>query len=158
MKILKVIWAQFERLLRAVVNVAFTLIHKELTDEIWNRLFQFVKFCLVGLSNTAISLITYYIFVAINRDLYILGNAVGFIVSVLNSYFWNSRYVFKKTDEVGKTVFKTFAAYGTNLLLGTALLYLFVDILSISEFIAPLLNLIITIPLNFVLNKMWVMK
>ena len=147
-----------EKALRAVVNVPFRLMRRPLTDDTWNKIFQFIKFCIVGVSNTAISLVVYYIFVLINKSWYIAGNAVGFVVSVLNSYFWNSRFVFKKTDEVGKTMFKTFAAYGTNLIIGTALLYLFVDILHISEFIAPLLNLIITIPLNFILNKFWVMK
>ena len=94
----------------------------------------------------------------INKDLYIVGNAVGFVVSVLNSYFWNSKFVFKKEDVKAKTVVKTFVAYGTNLIIGTALLCLFVDICHMSEFIAPLLNLIVTIPLNYILNKFWVMK
>ena len=158
MNALRIIGKGFERLFRAAANIPFMLIHKELTDEIWDRLFQFIKFCFVGLSNTAISLAVYYIFIAVNRNWYIAGNAAGFIVSVLNSYFWNSRYVFKKKDEVGKTMIKTFAAYSTNLAIGTALLYLFVDILHISEIVAPLLNLVITVPLNFILNKVWVMK
>ncbi len=152
------IWSFFEKVLRCVVCFFLKIFKKELTEEQWSSFMQFVKFCVVGVSNTAISLAVYYIFILINPELYILGNAVGFVVSVLNSYFWNSTVVFKKTDEKLKTVIKTFVAYGTNLLLGTALLYLFVDVLSISELVAPLLNLLITIPLNFILNKFWVMK
>lgn len=152
------LWALFERIVRCVVGFFLKLFKKELTEEQWSAFMQFVKFCIVGLSNTAISLIVYYIFVLINPELYIIGNAVGFIVSVLNSYFWNSKVVFKKEDEKVKTIVKTFVAYSTNLIIGSALLYLFVDILSISEFVAPLLNLLITIPLNFILNKFWVMK
>ena len=152
------IWVFFERVLRCIVCFFLKLFKKELTEKQWSSFMQFVKFCVVGVSNTAISLAVYYIFILINPELYILGNAVGFVVSVLNSYFWNSTVVFKKTDEKLKTVIKTFVAYGTNLLLGTALLYLFVDVLSISELVAPLLNLLVTIPLNFILNKFWVMK
>lgn len=158
MKIGEKLWSLFEKFVRAVVGFFLRCIHKELTEEQWAGFMQFVKFCLVGLLNTAISLCVYYIFIAINAELYIIGNAVGFIVSVLNSYFWNSKFVFKKQDQKLKTIIKTFAAYGTNLVIGTALLYLFVDILGISEILAPLLNLIVTIPLNFVLNKVWVMK
>jgi putative flippase GtrA len=33
-----------------------------------------------------------------------------------------------------------------------------VNYLNISEFIAPILNLIITIPLNFLLNKFWAFR
>ncbi len=83
---------------------------------------------------------------------------MGFVVSVLNSYFWNSRFVFKKQDEKTKTIIKTFLAYGTNLAIGTGLLYVLVDVLSLSEYVAPILNLIVTIPLNYILNKFWVMK
>ncbi len=156
--LLNKVWNVFERIVRAVIGFLLKLIGKELSEQQWQAFMQFVKFCLVGVSNTAISLVVYYIFVLISKDMYIVGNAVGFVVSVLNSYFWNSRFVFKKKDEQAKTILKTFLAYGTNLIIGTLLLYLFVDVWGISEFVAPLLNLIITIPLNFLLNKFWVMK
>lgn len=154
----KRLWALFERVLRAVCGFFMRLIGKEITDEKWQGFMQFVKFCLVGLSNTAISLAVYYIFVLINPRLYLVGNAAGFVVSVLNSYFWNSRFVFKKEDEKAKTIVKTFVAYGSNLLIGSVLLWLFVDVCHLSELIAPLLQLVVTIPLNYVLNKFWVMK
>ncbi len=148
----------FEKLVRTIVGAFLKLFGRELTEKQLQAFMQFVKFCLVGVSNTAISLAVYYIFIAINKELYFVGNTVGFVVSVLNSYFWNSRFVFKKKDEKGKTIIKTFLAYGTNLAIGTALLYMFVDIWRLSEIIAPLFNLIITIPLNFMLNKFWVMR
>lgn len=151
-------WKIFEYFILQTVGFIFKIIGKELTEEQSQTFIQFVKFCLVGVFNTTISLVTYYIFIAINKDMYILGNAVGFVVSVLNAYFWNSRFVFKKQEEKGRTVVKTFLAYGTNLVLGSVLLYLFIDVLHISEFIAPLIGLLITIPLNFLLNKFWVMK
>lgn len=152
------IWDWFERVVRAVVGGFLRLFGKKLSEEQWAAFMQFVKFCVVGVSNTLISFGVYCVFVLINKDLYLVGNAVGFVVSVLNSYIWNSRFVFKKQDERVKTITKTFLAYGTNLLIGSALLYVFVDVLGISEFIAPILNLAVTIPLNFLLNKFWVMK
>ncbi len=157
-KFLNKVWKLFESVLRCCAGFFMRLIGRELSEEQWRGFMQFFRFCLVGLSNTAISLIVYYVFVLINRDLYIAGNAVGFVVSVLNSYFWNSRFVFDKRDERAKTIIKTFIAYGSNLAIGTALLYLLVDIWGLSELLAPLLNLIVTIPLNYVLNKFWVMK
>lgn len=152
------VWICFEKFLRAAVGFFLRLFHKEFTEEQWAAFIQFVKFCLVGISNTIISFGIYYFFVAINPKLYILGNVIGFIASVANAYFWNSKFVFKKQNDRLRTVMKTYAAYGANLLIGTGLLYLFVDILNISEYIAPLLNLVVTIPLNFLLNKFWVMK
>ena len=158
MSFFKKLWDLFEKVVLAVLGFVLKIFKKELTDDQKKSFMQFVKFCLVGVSNTLISLAVYYVFVIIDARLYIIGNAVGFVVSVLNAYFWNSKFVFDKKDEKVKTVVKTFIAYGTNLIIGTVLLYLFVDVCGLSEFIAPLLNLIVTIPLNYVLNKFWVMK
>lgn len=119
---------------------------------------QFIKFGLVGVSNTLISLGTYYLlyFWGVN---YLIANTVGFIISVLNSYYWNNKYVFKKT-QVGnlKPLIKTFISYGFTFFISTVLLFVMVQLVKISEIIAPVVTLIITIPINFIMNKFWAFK
>lgn len=44
--------------------------------------FQFLKFSIVGLSNTFVSLAVYYFFLWLSKDLYLVGNIVGWAVSV----------------------------------------------------------------------------
>lgn len=128
-------------------------------NDFFNLVKQFIKFGIVGLSNTAISLGIYYIFIFINRDWYIAGNTVGFIVSVLNSYYFNNKYVFQKTQSGHlKPLIKTYLAYGSTFILGTVLLIIMVEFLGIPETIAPLLILVITIPTNFLINKYWTFK
>lgn len=120
---------------------------------------QFVKFGIVGISNTLISLLIYYIFIFINMDLYIIGSIVGFFVSVLNSYYWNNRYVFKAEERNHvKTIFKTYVSYGISAVLSIVLLVFLVEVCNISEIIAPIINLAITVPLNFLMNKYWAFK
>ena len=119
---------------------------------------QFIKFGLVGVSNTLISLGTYYLlyFLEIN---YLIANTIGFVVSVLNSYYWNNKYVFKKTQSGHlKPLIKTFLSYGSTFLLSSFLLFVMVQHLGISEVIAPIITLVITIPLNFLMNKFWAFK
>lgn len=125
-------------------------------------IFQIVKFGLVGVSNTLIAYVIYSICVYIGIH-YLIANFIGFFISVLNAYYWSDRFVFKK--EAGEsrsalsTLAKTYIAYGsTGLLLASILLYLYVDKLHISEYIAQLLVLVITIPLNFIINKFWSFK
>ena len=151
-------WRLISRIAGAFFRLVYGLAGRELTDERLGALLQFVKFCLVGLSNTAISFLVYYIFVFIDKRLYLIGSVLGFAASVLNAYYWNKKYVFKKKGEPVRVLIKTFAAYGTNLLIGTGVLYLLVDAAGLSAYIAPFINLIITVPLNFLLNKFWVMK
>jgi putative flippase GtrA len=119
---------------------------------------QFIKFGIVGASNTFISLLIYYVLIYYNIN-YIIANTVGFFVSVLNSYYWNSKFVFNKNENGNlRPLIKTFISYGLTYALSTILLVIMVNYLNISEFIAPILNLIITIPLNFLLNKFWAFR
>ena len=125
-------------------------------ESLWRVCIQFIKFGVVGLSNTAISLALYYLFVWINPNLYMVGNVVGFIVSVANAFFWSRRYVFTGGKEsFMKGLLKSYIAYGGSFLLATGLLFLQVEKLGVSREIAPILNLLITIPLNFLVNKFW---
>lgn len=122
---------------------------------------QFFKFGMVGVLNTAISLAVYYIFLAINEELYLVGNVAGFVVSTLNAYFMNHKYVFgaKGAATIEKKVLlKTYLAYGFSLLVSTELLYLFVNFLQISEALAPLFCLMVTVPMNYIINRLWVYK
>lgn len=129
----------------------------------WNNgIFQFVKFGIVGISNTLIGYIVYSICVWIGIH-YLLANLIGFIVSVLNAFYWSDRYVFKKQDgeqrNMWASLVKTILAYAsTGIVLNSLLLWLFIDEMAMSEYIAPLVILIITVPTNFLLNKYWSFK
>lgn len=127
----------------------------KMKEKIKGLIVQFVKFGVVGVSNTLISLLVYYIFLFINSDLYLIGNAVGFTVSTFNAYFWNNRFVFKKgKKEKNITVIvKTYLSYGFSFFVSEGLMYLLVEILNVSKRIAPIAILFVTIPLNFLLNN-----
>ena len=122
-------------------------------------IFQFVKFGIVGVSNTAISLIVYYIIYWINPEWYMIGNVAGWVISVANAFFWNNKYVFKSQSEgvkqLLKRIGKTYLSYGATFVMSTVFLNVEVDILHWSAVICPIINLVLTIPLNFLLNKFW---
>ena len=156
-----------------------------LQNEKLSSLIQFIKFGLVGVSNTAISygieMLCYYVlfkntkFIGILNLLALRGistdgnnvkigitTIIAFVVSVSNSYFWNNRYVFgsgkKSFSEHFKTYFKTFACYGITGLILSPIIKILLTKISVPFFIASLGALVITIPLNFVMNKFWAFK
>lgn len=136
----------------------------------WENFLQFVKFGLVGVSNTLISYGIYVITLFSCKGLgilpktdYILGQILGFFISVLWSFFWNRRYVFRPEEgeqiSVGRALLKTYVSYAfTGLILSPGLTILWVEILHISKLLAPIISLIITVPLNFVMNKFWAFR
>lgn len=119
---------------------------------------QFCKFGIVGLSNTIISLVVYYILIYLNVN-YIVANTTGFLISVLNAYYWNGKYIFKANNKKNKnSLIKIYLSYGVTFLLNTFLLYFMVNQLGISNYFAPIINVIIITPINFLLNKLWVFQ
>lgn len=148
--------------MRRVINALFQKLGANNKDERKRLSLQFIKFGLVGLSNTLVSWACYYLFLWIDDDLYMVGSIVGGVVSIANAFFWNNRFVFKAENHDWKSVMKrlakTYVCYGGTSLLGVGLLWLEVNLLGISKTWAPIVNLIITIPLNFLINKFWTFR
>ena len=131
---------------------------------------QFIKFGIVGLSNTIISYVIYAgglmlfkKFDILPEDNYLLAQSIAFLLSVLWSFYWNNKKVFLpeegKERSIWKALLKTYISYSfTGLFLNSILLILWVDVLGISEFVAPVFNLLISVPLNFIINKFWAFK
>lgn len=123
---------------------------------------QFVKFGLVGVSNTVVSMAVYYLFLWIDEDLYMVGSILGTVLSIANAFIWNDLFVFTGNSRDLKSVMirlgKTYISYGGTSLLSNVLLWLEVTLLHVSKVYAPIVNLLITIPLNFVINKLWTFK
>ena len=71
---------------------------------------QFIKFVIIGFSNLAISLLTYYILVLLNIN-YQIANIFAFILGSINGYFWNKKWVFKKNGEIKATLIKFYISW-----------------------------------------------
>lgn len=130
--------------------------------DLYKLLWQFFKFGLVGVSNTAVSMAVYYLFLWINPDLYMLGSVLGTILSIFNAFIWNDLFVFTGNHKDFKSVMrrlgKTYVSYGGTSLLSIILVWVEVNLLYVDKLYAPILNLFITIPLNYLINKFWTFK
>lgn len=135
--------------------------HKAMTmaKPLCDKLGQFIKFGIVGCSNTLINLAVYYLCLYLGIN-YIIAYTLGFLVSVCNAFYWNNKYVFKNKQEKSlvRAFIKVFASYGFSFVLSLVMMSLMVEILNISFVIAPVLKLVVTIPINFLLNKVWAFK
>ena len=134
-------------------------------------LLQFVKFGLVGISNTAISygieMLCYYVLFAnvawADNVRIVITSVLAFLISVTHSYYWNNRYVFgtgtrKTALQHLRAYLKTVACYGVTGLVLAPVLKMYVSGLGVPYWLASLGSLVITIPLNFLLNKFWAFR
>lgn len=166
-KIIKALWNFSTKIFRVILKC---FLGKRLTEDNFGKILQFIKFALVGVSNTAISygiemLCYYVIFRSIQvgeHTKIIVTTALAFVISVTNSYFWNNRYVFASGKKSAKehiiTYIKTFICYGITGLIISPALKLILSGVGVYYWLSALVSLIVTIPLNFIMNKLWAFK
>ena len=120
---------------------------------------QFIKFGFVGGINTVLSYAIYYVLCIILGLNYLLSQGIAWFITVFISYVLNNIMTFSdggSTNWSIKNLVKVYISYSvTGLFLATFLSWIWVDILSIEKAFAPIINLLFTIPLNFLLNKYW---
>ena len=121
---------------------------------------QFIKFCIIGASNTVVSYIFYLLVIGLGGH-YVLGNVAGYISGTLYAFFWNNKWVFRKDENEYRNIWvsliKMMISYaGTGIVLNSILLIVWVKYLGIPQVIAPAINSAITLTLNFLSNKFWV--
>ena len=148
-----------------------------------NTLIQFIKFGLVGVVNTLTSYGIYSVlfYLGVNP---LICNIPAFVISVFVSFLLNNRFVFRENEHKEKrkwyyVLIKTYISYSfTGLFLAEVLTFLWLSVVHIERFcgvfvmplssmgitltaekiagyLVPILNLVISIPINFLLNKFW---
>lgn len=164
------LWHIIELICQVVLKICSHILKIKLTAEKEATIIQFIKFGIVGLSNTVISYVLYLANLIIFQKLkilphsdYLVAQLIAFFLSVLWSFYWNNKFVFAKTAGQTriwwKALMKTYISYSfTGLFLNSILIFFWVRICYISEYIAPIINLLISVPLNFNINKLWTFK
>lgn len=166
----KFLWNLTEKTARIVFRQLYRILQKEWTMEAEDSFLQFVRFGLVGISNTAVNYMIYAVSLLILQSVglwknydYLIATGIGFVLSVLWSFFWNNKYVFAVEEGRRRSVFgtliKTYISYSfTGLFLNSILMMFWVQVAHISEYIGPIFNLLISVPINFLINKFWAFK
>lgn len=164
------LWELIERIAYVILNNFFKIFKRNLTNDKFEAFMQFVRFGIVGVSNTVISYVLYAVSLLgfqkagiFSEVDYLVAQVIAFVLSVLWSFYWNNKFVFTVDDgenrSIWKALLKTYVSYSfTGLFLNSVLLVLWVQVLHISEFVAPIINLLVSVPVNFLINKFWAFR
>ncbi len=117
---------------------------------------QLLKFGLVGGSGYAVNLAVFALLTAA-FDIHHIPAAIGaFSVAVINNFWWNRHWTFAAAEgHAGFQAARFFAVSILGLGFNLALLELFVTGLELPELPAQALAVALTMPVNFVGNKLW---
>ena len=100
-----------------------------------NDLIKLIRFSIVGVGNT---LVNWSIFIILNAFgvYYIIANIIAYIIATINSYIWNSLWVFKYGQGLNiNTSVKFFILNLVGLTVNTTIMYILVDILNFNKFL-----------------------
>lgn len=123
-----------------------------------NDLIKLIRFSIVGVGNT---LVNWSIFIILNAFgvYYIISNIIAYTIATVNSYIWNSSWVFKYGQGLNiNTSVKFFILNLVGLTVNTTIMYILVDILNFNKFIALVIASIFVVIMNYTINKLWVFK
>ena len=117
---------------------------------------RFIKFGMVGVINTLVNWIIFFILNALGMY-YILANIIAYILGTVNSYLWNTLWVFKYKDKAStETTIKFIILNLIGLGLNTGILYVLVDLCNLNKFIGLVTKTAIVMIINYIVNKLWV--
>ncbi len=121
-------------------------------------LVQFVKFGIVGISNTLITFAVYTVLLKVFGVWYIAASAIGFVVGATNGFLLNRRWTF--ADHVGDAYtpvrWAVVQTAGLGLNLGS--LYLLVHDAGLDELVAQAIATILVTVSTFLVNRAWTFR
>lgn len=111
---------------------------------------RLIKFIFIGSLNTGLSYLIYLIFLIFLP--YSIAYSLSFVTSILISYFLNTYLVFNQ-PWCWKKLAQFPLVYLVQYSVGLLFLSLMIEYLDINEKLAPLLTIILLIPLTYILTK-----
>lgn len=120
---------------------------------------QAIKYGVVGVSNTLITMAVIYIMMKLLGCREGLSNITGYVAGLLNSFIWNKQWTFKDSSAGWKhSAFRFAVAFVVCYVLQWGLVTVLNAHLSIDHYYNHLIGMVFYTILNFILNKFYTFK
>lgn len=119
---------------------------------------QFLKFGIVGVSNTLIFFAVYTLLLKVFGVWYVAASGIGFAVGAVNGFLWNRAWTFKGHVGDALTPVRWFVVQTSGLLVNLGLVYLFVDGAGLGKLEGQAVTIVIVTLLTFFANRAWTFR
>ena len=120
---------------------------------------ELVLYVLFGAFTFFVNVITYFFFQYVLGINYLISNILAWFLSVLFAYITNRKWVFEsRSPNILKEMSLFFGGRIFSGAVDTALMYLFIDVLTLGNTFSKIVVQIIVIILNYVFSKLIVFK
>jgi len=121
-------------------------------------LVQFVKFGIVGVSNTLLTFAVYTLLLKVFGVWYLAASAIGFVVGAINGFLLNRRWTFRGHIGDALTPVRWTVVQGCGLGLNEGLLYVFVGGAGLDKLLGQACATAIVTVLTFFANRAWTFR
>src|SRR5438477_13025096 len=121
-------------------------------------LVQFVKFGIVGVSNTLLTFAVYTLLLKVFGVWYLAASAIGFAVGTINSFLLNRRWTFRGHVGDALTPVRWMIVQCTGLGINLGLLYLFAHNARLDKLLAQVLATAVVTVSTFAANRAWTFR
>jgi putative flippase GtrA len=119
---------------------------------------QFVKFGIVGISNTLLTFVVYTILLKVFGVWYLAASAIGFAVGATNGFLLNRRWTFREHVGDALTPVRWGIVQTTGLAINEGLLFVFVNEAKIDKLLAQALATVVVTVTTFIANRSWTFR
>jgi putative flippase GtrA len=119
---------------------------------------QFLKFGIVGVSNTLIAFAVYTLLLKVFGVWYVAASGIGFAIGAVNGFLWNRAWTFKGHVGDALTPVRWFVVQGCGLLLDLALVYVLVDGAALDKLVGQAVTTAVVTVITFFVNRAWTFK
>ena len=121
-------------------------------------LVQFVKFGIVGVSNTLLTFAVYTLLLKVFGVWYLAASAIGFMVGATNGFLLNRRWTFREHVGDSLTPVRWAVVQGGGLAVNEALLYMFVHQGDVDKLLAQAMATVVVTVSTFFVNRAWTFR
>lgn len=122
-----------------------------------SRYKEILLYLFFGGLTTLVNIGVFFVLDTVFGIYYLFSNAVAWIMSVLFAYITNRKWVFESNDNnIGKQFLKFVSCRIFSGACDMAIMFIGIDILHISSFIAKLLTNIVVVILNYIFSKCFI--
>ncbi len=119
---------------------------------------QFMKFALVGVSNTLITLLVYTFLLKVVGMWYLAASAIGFIVGATNGFLLNRRWTFREHVGDALTPVRWAIVQSCGLAVNEGMLYVLVHDAHLEKILAQVAATVIVTITTFLANRAWTFR
>jgi putative flippase GtrA len=118
----------------------------------------FLRYCIVGISNTVVGLGTIFILFNVFKIDYVVSNIIGYGIAIINSFKWNKAWTFRSSKNIKNELLPFLIIFIISYLSNLFSVIISIESFNINPNLAQLMGITIFTIFNYSGNSIWTFR